>query len=64
LDPQQRLLHLCVHECLERAGLVEIGGPETGVFVGLMGTEYSELAVGRADDAESAALVHFYWTKK
>ncbi|PYH44900.1 non-reducing polyketide synthase pyr2 [Aspergillus saccharolyticus JOP 1030-1] len=45
MDPQQRLLLEVVYESLERAGLrtESLQGSDTGVFCGLMNTDYSNL---------------------
>lgn len=42
IDPQQRLLLECAWECLERAGITqpEVEASLSGVFIGLMYTEY------------------------
>ena len=57
LDPQGRLLLECSWEALERAGIVPetLVGSNTGVYVGLCGTEYviDAMADERAIDAYS-----------
>ena len=47
MDPQQRLLLEVAWEALEHAGVapVDLAGTATGVFVGMTGTEYSDLAL-------------------
>ena len=56
-DPQQRLLLQCAYECMENAGLTELGS-DTGFFVGMMGTEYPDVAACCGGDAiNSPAMV-------
>ena len=47
MDPQQRLLLEVAWEALEHAGIAppDLAGTATGVFVGMTGTEYSDLAL-------------------
>jgi len=47
MDPQQRLLLELAWEALERAGIAPgtIAGTATGVFVGMTGKEYADLAL-------------------
>ncbi|MEV0916218.1 type I polyketide synthase [Streptomyces sp. NPDC049967] len=54
MDPQQRLLLESSWELFERAGLParSLRGSSTGVFIGLMYTDYSALLHGRAHDLE------------
>lgn len=56
LDPQQRLLLEVVWEALERAGQVpqELVGSKTGVFVGVMTTDYMLLQFSTPPDAWDA----------
>ncbi|WKX99619.1 hypothetical protein Q1695_014475 [Nippostrongylus brasiliensis] len=44
MDPQQRLLLECVQECIDSAGITDMGN--VGVFVGLMEKEYPDLMPG------------------
>ncbi|WP_373466945.1 type I polyketide synthase [Streptomyces umbrinus] len=54
MDPQQRLLLESSWELFERAGLParSLRGSSTGVFIGLMYTDYSALLQGRDHDLE------------
>ncbi|MCI4065630.1 type I polyketide synthase [Micromonospora sp. R77] len=54
MDPQQRLLLECSWELFERAGVPprSLKGSPTGVFVGLMYTDYPVLLHGRRHDLE------------
>lgn len=59
MDPQQRLLLEVTWEALEHAGLVPetLMGSQTGVFVGISGTDYSQLLLKRLDAASIDAYV-------
>ncbi|KXX81008.1 Polyketide synthase-nonribosomal peptide synthetase [Madurella mycetomatis] len=52
IDPQQRILLEVAYEALEAAGIPieQIQGSAAGVFVGLMGEDYSNAVVGRNID--------------
>ncbi|RAL10592.1 ketoacyl-synt-domain-containing protein [Aspergillus homomorphus CBS 101889] len=52
MDPQQRLLLEVIYESLERAGLrtEALQGSNTGVFCGLMNTDYSNIMTNDWDD--------------
>ncbi|MFF3263921.1 type I polyketide synthase [Streptomyces sp. NPDC002932] len=54
MDPQQRLLLESSWELFERAGLParSLRGSSTGVFIGLMYTDYANLLLGRDHDLE------------
>ncbi|MEO8695418.1 MAG: type I polyketide synthase [Acidimicrobiales bacterium] len=57
MDPQQRLLLEVAWHALEHAGIVaaSLAGTATGVFVGMTGTEYADLALrgGIIDDVDA-----------
>ncbi|MFI1131327.1 beta-ketoacyl synthase N-terminal-like domain-containing protein [Streptomyces althioticus] len=51
LDPQQRMLLEVTREALDHAAIPapSLAGTRTGVFVGISGTEYAHLTVGRPE---------------
>ena len=59
MDPQHRLMLEVSWEALESAGLPreKITGSQTGVFIGILGSEYHQLRVRRADPKQLDA--HF-----
>ncbi|WP_077042226.1 type I polyketide synthase [Rhodococcus sp. MTM3W5.2] len=58
MDPQHRLLLETSWEAFEAAGLDIAGlrGSQSGVFVGLVGSDYRNLALSAADDVEGHLL--------
>ncbi|MFE9514192.1 type I polyketide synthase [Streptomyces sp. NPDC006643] len=52
MDPQQRLVLETAWEALERAGIDPLGrrGSDTGVYVGVGGSEYGSVLASRSDD--------------
>lgn len=53
MDPQQRLLLEVAYETLENAGipLEKLAGTNTGVFIGVSSSDYSQLQLGDSQDA-------------
>ena len=47
MDPQQRMLLQAVWHALENAGIppTDLAGSATGVFIGMTGTDYADLAM-------------------
>ncbi|KAL2846914.1 hypothetical protein BJY01DRAFT_213165 [Aspergillus pseudoustus] len=43
LDPQQRLMHEVVYECLESSGAAAYSGKDIGCYVGVLGEDWMEI---------------------
>jgi acyl transferase domain-containing protein/NADP-dependent 3-hydroxy acid dehydrogenase YdfG/acyl carrier protein len=62
MDPQQRLLLEVTWEALESAGLAadQLRGSRTGVFVGVMASDYGELGMGAAGSVVSGRVSYVF----
>jgi len=57
LDPQHRQLLEVVWECLENSGVGSLKGTNTGVFVGIAGSDYGNLLHKHMGDQDSNAFL-------